>query len=60
MIRVLIADDHVIMRNGLKQLCEVMRDMSVTGEAANGNEVMAALAAGSFDLILLEDRKSVV
>lgn len=55
MIRVLIADDHVIMRNGLKQLCEDMGDIEVAGEARNGDEVMELLNGGKqFDLVLLD------
>lgn len=54
MIRVLIADDHVIMRNGLKQLCEDMGDLVVAGEARNGDEVLALLDDGQFDLLLLD------
>lgn len=54
MIRVLVADDHVVVRNGLKLLFEVMGDLSVAGEAASGDEVLAALQHGQFDLILLD------
>lgn len=55
MIKVLIADDHVIMRNGLKQLCEDMGDIEVAGEAKNGSEVLAFLNSGNkFDLALLD------
>jgi len=53
-IKVLIADDHVIMRNGLKQLCEDMGDIVVAGEARNGDEVLELLSDGQFDLILLD------
>lgn len=54
MIRVLVADDHVIMRNGLKQLCEAMGDVTVAGEAENGDQVMQVLGNTTFDLILLD------
>jgi DNA-binding NarL/FixJ family response regulator len=53
-IRVLIADDHVIVRNGLKQLFALMGDIVVAGEATNGAEVLEALKQGEFDLILLD------
>jgi len=53
-IRVLIADDHVVVRSGLKQLFELMGDIVVTGEATNGEEVLAALTRGQFDLLLLD------
>jgi DNA-binding NarL/FixJ family response regulator len=51
---VLIADDHVVVRSGLKQLFELMGDIVVTGEATNGEEVLAALTRGQFDLLLLD------
>ena len=54
MIRVLIADDHVIVRSGLKQLFELMGDIVVAGEATNGGEVLEALQNGKFDLLLLD------
>lgn len=54
MIKVLIADDHVIMRNGIKQLCADMGDVVVAGEAKNGGEVMALLQQYQFDLLLLD------
>ncbi len=54
MIRVLIADDHVIVRSGLKQLFGLMGDITVAGEATNGMEVLEALRLGAFDLILLD------
>lgn len=54
MIRVLIADDHVIVRSGLKQLFGLMGDINVAGEAANGEEVLEALKQGQFDLLLLD------
>ena len=40
MIRVLVADDHTIVREGLKQILAKSGDMVVAGEAANGNEVL--------------------
>jgi DNA-binding NarL/FixJ family response regulator len=53
-IRVLIADDHVIVRSGLKQLFELMGDIAVVGEATNGDEVLEVLRQKEFDLILLD------
>ncbi len=54
MIRVLLADDHVLMREGLKQLFSFSGDIVVTGEAASGDEVLQRLQAGMFDIILLD------
>ncbi len=54
MIRVLIADDHVIVRGGLKQLFALMGGIVVAGEATNGTEALEALRHGQFDLVLLD------
>jgi DNA-binding NarL/FixJ family response regulator len=54
MIKVLIADDHAIVRSGLKQLFGLMGDINVGGEATNGEEVLEALQKGQFDLLLLD------
>lgn len=54
MIRVLLADDHAIVRSGLKQLLLLADDIQVTGEATDGAEVMDRLRTGCFDLILLD------
>jgi DNA-binding NarL/FixJ family response regulator len=50
----LITDDHVVVRSGLKQLFALMGDIVVAGEAANGDEALAALKQGEYDLILLD------
>lgn len=52
MIRILIADDHAIVREGLKQLLTACADFQVVGEAANGNEVLARLRDPNFVLDL--------
>jgi DNA-binding NarL/FixJ family response regulator len=54
MIRVLIADDHAIMREGLKQLFALGKEVEVAGEAVNGGQVLDALHAGGIDLVLLD------
>ena len=54
MIRILLADDHAIVRSGLKQLLMLSEDISVTAEANNGAQVMELLHADIFDLILLD------
>lgn len=54
MKRILIADDHVIMRNGLRHLCEDMGDILVAGEAGNGDEVLKLLEGSKFDMVLLD------
>jgi two-component system, NarL family, invasion response regulator UvrY len=52
--RILIADDHVVVRAGLRQILAEARDVSVTGEAGSGAEVIAALRTGAYDLVILD------
>jgi len=54
MIRLLIADDHAIVREGLKQLIALTRDIEVAGEATNSSEVLQQVRSGIFDLLLLD------
>jgi len=54
MIRILIADDHAIVRAGLKQFIADQVDMEVSAEAASGAEAIAAVRAGDFDVVLLD------
>lgn len=54
MIRLLIADDHAIVRSGLKQVFSLAPDLEVLGEAINGNEVLAFLRQQVPDLLLLD------
>jgi DNA-binding NarL/FixJ family response regulator len=55
MIRVLIADDHAIVREGLKQLFALDSDVVVAGEAIDGAQVLETLRQdSSFDLVLLD------
>lgn len=54
MIRVLVADDHALMREGLKQLFECVDDIVVSAEAASGEEILSTLKKETFDLVLLD------
>ncbi|MCC6195853.1 MAG: response regulator transcription factor [Burkholderiales bacterium] len=54
MIRVVIADDHTILREGLRQLLGSSPDIEVAGEAADGHEVMARVREATFDVLLLD------
>jgi len=54
MIKILIADDHAIVREGLKQILQETPDIVVSEEARNGEEVMAKAGAKDFDLVLLD------
>ena len=54
MIRVLLADDHEIVRDGLKRILAASSDVQVAGEAANGDEALALVRANDYDLALLD------
>jgi two-component system invasion response regulator UvrY len=54
MIRILIAEDHTIVRQGLEQLLSDVEDIEVTGVAATGQEVLAQIRAGICDVVLLD------
>lgn len=54
MIRILIADDHEMFREGIKRICEDDPDIVVAGEASNGNEALDMVSGGEFDLLLLD------
>lgn len=54
MIKVLVADDHAIIRKGLKQILDDSGDMSVTGEADSGMEAIKMANTGEYDLVLLD------
>jgi len=54
MIRILIVDDHTIVREGLKQIISDISGMEVTDEATNGNEALSKLRKGGFEVVLLD------
>jgi DNA-binding NarL/FixJ family response regulator len=54
MIRVLIADDHPVVRQGLRVLLEVQEDMDVVGEATDGDKVAGLAAELAPDVIVLD------
>jgi DNA-binding NarL/FixJ family response regulator len=54
MIRVLIADDHAIVREGLKQIVADTPDIVVAGEAANGHELLQHARTRACDVVLLD------
>ena len=54
MIRILIADDHAIVRAGLKQFIAGEKDMVVSSEAADGMETLACVRKGDCDVVLLD------
>lgn len=55
MIRILISDDHQIVRRGLRQMLEQEPDLEVVGEAANGREILDLLEKGIEADVLLTD-----
>ena len=63
MIRILIGDDHTIVREGLKQLLSETPNLVVAGEAGSGQDVLRRLREGRYDVVLLdislEDRSGI-
>jgi two-component system NarL family response regulator len=55
-IRVLIADDHPVVRDGVAAMIERRPDMTVVGEAATGREAVAAYRAARPDVVLMDLR----
>jgi len=54
MIKILVVDDHAIVREGLKQIVEDTSGLAVTGEAANEQETLELLRKHDFDVVLLD------
>ena len=53
-IKILIADDHAIVREGLKQILSQSSDMAIAGEASNGQDAIDKISRNNFDLIILD------
>jgi len=53
-IRILVADDHKIVRDGLKRILAGAADLEVAAEAANGDEALALVKAGEFDVAMID------
>ena len=54
MIRVLLADDHEIVRDGLKRILGASGDLQVAGEAASGDEALVLIKSNDYDVALLD------
>ena len=54
MIKLVIADDHAIVREGIKRILSLTDDLQVMGEAANGAEVMQHVRSTVFDVLVLD------
>jgi len=53
-LRILIADDHTILRNGLRVLLERQGEFIVVGEAANGREAIELAASEAPDIVIMD------
>ena len=53
-IRVLVVDDHTIVRDGISALLALAGDIEVVGEAVNGNEALKMVAKLEPDVVLMD------
>jgi DNA-binding NarL/FixJ family response regulator len=54
MIRILVADDHSVVRQGVKQILADLSDMAVCDEAQNGSETLEKVLQNDYDVVLLD------
>ena len=54
MIKVLIVDDHPIVRQGMRQILSEIPDMEVAGEAVDGQQALDQVRAGGWDVLVLD------
>ena len=54
MIRILLVDDHSIVRDGLKRILAATTDLEVAGEAASGEAALALVKANDYDVAMLD------
>ena len=54
MIRILLADDHEIVRDGLKRILAAAGDLHVAGEASSGDQALALVRANAYDVAMLD------
>jgi len=54
MIKILVADDHAVVREGIKHIFSEIPDINITGEASNGQEVLENIGKQDYDLLLLD------
>src|SRR5664279_1224377 len=53
-MKILIADDHPVVREGLKQIIKKLKIFSVLDEADNGNEALNKIELNKYDLIIMD------
>ncbi len=54
MIKVIIADDHTIFREGIREILNKTSDITLAGEAVNGHELLGKITTDEYDIILLD------
>ena len=54
MFKILIADDHAVVRRGLRQIISDEQDFEVVGEAKNGQEVLDLIEVKECDVVVLD------
>src|SRR5689334_17504139 len=54
MLKILIADDHAIVRKGLREILREESEQTVVGEASNGAEALAQVRANQWDVVVLD------
>ncbi len=54
MIKILIADDHAVVRKGLKQILDETSDIVAADEAKNGQEVLEKVRKSDYDIVMLD------
>jgi DNA-binding NarL/FixJ family response regulator len=52
--RIIVADDHSVVRTGLQLILDETSDLSITGEACDGEELLDKLSTGEYDLVILD------
>ncbi|WNG16335.1 response regulator [Cystobacter fuscus] len=56
MIRIVLADDHALVREGIRSLLDLTPDLRIVGEAADGNEALRLVAELNPDIVLMDVR----
>jgi len=54
MIKIVIIDDHIMFRQGLKAVLELEKDIKIVGEASSGNKAMDAVKKNNPDILLVD------